>query len=98
MELTDPIKVSLRLIKVLDMLGVRYLVGGSLASSLHGIPRATQDVDIVAELREHHIPIMLQSLENVFFIDEISMRNALRHKTPFNIIDKAVSVSADSNT
>lgn len=39
MELTDPVNVSLRIIKVLDLLGIRYLIGGSLASSLYGIPQ-----------------------------------------------------------
>jgi hypothetical protein len=36
---------------VFDRLGIAYLVGGSLASSLHGIPRATQDADVVAAIQ-----------------------------------------------
>jgi hypothetical protein len=32
-------------------LGIAYLAGGSLASSLHGIPRATQDADVVAAIQ-----------------------------------------------
>jgi hypothetical protein len=46
--LSEPLEVTIRVARVLDALGVEYLVGGSLASSLHGVPRATQDVDIVA--------------------------------------------------
>lgn len=37
-----------------DRLGVRWCIGGSVASSLYGIPRATLDVDLVADLRAAH--------------------------------------------
>jgi hypothetical protein len=33
-----------------DALGVRWLVGGSVASSILGLPRATLDIDLVADL------------------------------------------------
>jgi hypothetical protein len=33
----------------LEKLQISHLVGGSLASSVHGVPRATQDVDVVAD-------------------------------------------------
>ena len=37
-------------IDVLDRLGVAYHVGGSLASTIHGVPRQTLDADLVADL------------------------------------------------
>lgn len=40
--LSEPVLVVAKLASVLDALGIRYLVGGSVASSLYGIPRATQ--------------------------------------------------------
>jgi hypothetical protein len=43
MLLAEPIQVNQLIAKVFDRLQIPYLVGGSLASSLHGIPRATQD-------------------------------------------------------
>lgn len=58
MVLADPILVTILIVDVFDKLNVPYLVGGSLASSLHGIPRATQDVDIIADLKLdicHHL-------------------------------------------
>lgn len=48
MRLAEPIEISLLLAEAFERLGVEYLVGGSLASSMHGIPRSTQDVDLVA--------------------------------------------------
>jgi len=47
--------VTLAVTSVLERLEVEYVVGGSLATSLHGIPRATLDVDIVADLRMAHL-------------------------------------------
>jgi hypothetical protein len=38
---SEPITVTLLVIEALDSLGVRYLIGGSLASALHGVARAT---------------------------------------------------------
>lgn len=40
---------------VLDRLGVAYQIGGSVASSVHGLARATMDVDLVAELGAAHV-------------------------------------------
>lgn len=42
-------------IDVFERLGVRYQVGGSVASSVHGMARATMDVDVVAELEAAHV-------------------------------------------
>ena len=50
MVLAEPVDITRRVAQVLENLGIRYFVGDSLASSLHGIPRATQDVDIVADI------------------------------------------------
>jgi hypothetical protein len=44
------LEITFRVTDACERLGVPYAVVGSLASSLHGIPRATQDVDIVAYL------------------------------------------------
>ena len=39
----------------LERLGVRYRVGGSVASSALGVPRSTLDVDVSCELRLEHV-------------------------------------------
>jgi hypothetical protein len=46
----DAILVTARVITVLDKFQVRYLIGGSLASTVHGMLCTTQDADMVAEL------------------------------------------------
>src|SRR6185436_11687167 len=49
--MVEAFQVLLEVTRVLEELDVPYVVGGSLASSLHGIPRSTQDADLVAALR-----------------------------------------------
>ncbi len=50
MLLTEPVQITRRIVQEFEDLKIQYYVGGSLASSLHGIPRATQDVDIIADI------------------------------------------------
>ena|SRR5579859_2876410 len=45
----------LRLLEVLDGLAVRFMIVGSLASSAYGNYRSTNDIDIVAEIKEQDI-------------------------------------------
>ena len=46
----EPVEVTLRVTSVLEKLGVPYLIGGSLASTLYGMVRTTQDSDVIGEL------------------------------------------------
>ena len=48
------IDVMLHVVRVLDELGVEYVLVGSVASSARGFPRSTNDADIVADLRLEH--------------------------------------------
>ncbi|MBC8449572.1 MAG: hypothetical protein H8D78_17635, partial [Chloroflexi bacterium] len=49
--LTEQIAVTLAVVDALETLDVPYAIGGSLASALHGVMRATMDADLVADLR-----------------------------------------------
>ncbi len=46
-------------IKAFDDLGILYYIGGSVASSAYGMPRATLDVDLVSALTSFHIALLL---------------------------------------
>ncbi len=86
MTLTEPIQITKHIANAFDDLGIPYLVGGSLASSLHGIPRSTHDVDIIANIRQSHILPLVKKLEADFYIDEEMIRNAIMHNASFNVI------------
>ena len=67
-------EVPLRVIGVLEELGVPYHVGGSFASSIHGVPRQTRDLDLVADLPLSKVPAFLAHLEKDFYLDEEAIR------------------------
>lgn len=46
----DPIDIALLVGRAIDQVGGAYFVGGSLASSFQGEPRATNDIDIVIQI------------------------------------------------
>jgi hypothetical protein len=79
----------------LDRQQIRYFLGGSIASSIHGIQRSTRDIDIVAELGERNIEGLTQDLKRDFYIDPDTAKEALRHGRPFNLIHFASSYKFD---
>jgi hypothetical protein len=84
--LSEPIAVTLLVIQALDALGVPYLIGGSLASAVHGVARATVDTDLVADLRPEHAEPLAQALRDAFYVDAESIQDAIRRRSSFNVI------------
>ena len=80
---------------IFDRLGIAYLVGGSLASSLHGIPRATQDVDVVAAIRPDDVRGLVAALQETFYLDEDTIRRAVRERSSFNIVHLETLLKVD---
>jgi len=79
--------VTRQVTAVLDALGVPYVIGGSLASMVYGMVRATMDVDIVAALQPHHIAALRDALGEQFYApDESVLRQALERRSSFNLI------------
>ena len=81
-----PRDAFVRLLEVLDQLEIRYLLGGSIASSMHGISRPTMDADIVVDLRPGDIGELVSSLGQEFYADADGIRDALRSGRAVNII------------
>jgi hypothetical protein len=93
--LAEPIQITHRLAREFERLGIRYLIGGSLASSLHGIPRATHDAAMVADITYEHIPDLVNALETEFYIDAEMISEAIRHRSSFNVIHLATMFKVD---
>lgn len=91
----DPIEVALAVSSILEQLGIPYLVGGSIASSLHGELRSTNDVDFVADVRSTHVAPLLAAFGREFYVSEEAMREALRLGTSFNAIHLSTGVKVD---
>jgi hypothetical protein len=95
MPIQDPLKIVRKATEILEKAGVDYLVGGSLASSLHGIPRSTQDVDIIVDLSEHMIDKILPLFSEHFYVDFEMAKEAAQRRSSFNIIDKELLYKLD---
>ncbi len=91
----DPVAVAMRVGNAIEAAGGSYFVGGSLASSLQGEPRATNDVDIVFELPLGRIAVLVAALEPDFEIDVDMLRDALLHGRSCNIFYLPVVMKVD---
>jgi hypothetical protein len=87
--------VVAKVARAFDELAITYLVGGSLASSLHGIPRATQDVDLVAEISFSHVEALCRLLAGEFYIDAGVIRDAIQRRATFNVVHLGTMFKAD---
>lgn len=83
---SEPIAVTLIVIQALEKLGVPYLIGGSLASAVHGVVRATLDADLVADLHLEHAELLAQALDDAFYVDIEAICDAIRCRSSFNVI------------
>jgi hypothetical protein len=84
--IAEPIAVTLLVVSVLEKLNIPYLIGGSLASTLHGVVRTTLDTDLVAELRSEHVTPLVQMLQNTFYVDVGAVNEAVHRRSSFNLI------------
>lgn len=93
--LPESIQVTLVVVRLLEKIGVRYAIGGSLASAIHGIVRSTMDVDIVAEMKTRHVRPFVEGLGESFYADESRILEAVKRCGSFNVIDQSTVFKID---
>lgn len=91
----EPVEVTLKVTEVFERLSVPYLIGGSLASTLYGMVRTTQDSDIVAEMRLEHLQPFVSALQGEFYVDEEMISDAVQRNSSFNIIHRETMFKVD---
>jgi hypothetical protein len=79
----------------LDAAGVRYFVGGSVASALYGEARSTRDIDLVAAMLPHHVEPFLAALGNTYYADAAAINAAVAARRSFNVIHLDTMVKVD---
>lgn len=70
----------------LEELGIRYAVGGSLASSAWGQMRQTNDADIAIALAPEKASELLEAFRSPYLIDERELQDALESSEPFTSV------------
>jgi len=91
----ETLLLAVEIAMLFERLGIGYFIGGSLASSQHGIPRATLDADIIARLGLHHIRPMLEALGDDWYADEAAIREAVSSASFFNLIHIGTAQKVD---
>jgi|SRR3990172_582419 len=76
-----------KLVRFLNAKQIPYLLTGSVASSLHGEPRSTHDVDVVVVLDANSVTQMLEEFhEPKYYLDEEFVRETVEKGGMFNLI------------
>lgn len=94
-SLPPPLQVALAVGHALDSLGIGYFLGGSLASSIQGEPRATNDIDFVVDLCAEQVTTLEAALGPDFDVDVESLREAARRKSSWNIFHLPSATKVD---
>ncbi len=85
-----------RLVAALDGAGIPHMIAGSFASTLHGVPRTTQDIDVVIDPTRSSLETLLTSLPAAaYYVSGEAARDALARRGMFNVIDLATGWKAD---
>ena len=95
MKTPDILQAIEPVISAFNKLSISYYIGGSIASSIYGIARATMDVDIVADIKIEKISSLKRILENEYYIDENMIKDAIRRFSSFNLIHLETMIKID---
>jgi len=92
---SESLAVADRIARVFENLGIPYAIGGSVACSLHGFPRSTMDIDLVAELRLKDLDAFVAAIEQDFYVDRDRVRQSIEREDSFNIIELNIALEVD---
>ena len=95
MSTQEAYQVALLVVATLEQLRIRYEVCGSLASSLHGVPRSTLDADIVADLTPESARQFAAAIGPDFYCVPDAIVESVRAKRSFNIIHLPTMLKVD---
>lgn len=83
-------------VEAFERLRIPYLVTGSVASMAYGEPRLTNDIDLIAGIREEHVPGLLAAFPpDAFYLSEEAVREAIQTQGQFNIIHPGAGLKID---
>jgi len=92
---TLPTEFLLYVAELLERLGIPYHVGGSVASSAHGMYRASADVDFVIDPTADQLEELAGILETEFYVSRAAIAEALVRRSTFNAIHDPTSFKID---
>ena len=95
MSESDVVAALRPVVEAFDALRVRHFLTGSIASSAHGIARASLDADIVAELEPEHVDPLISRLSAAYYVPMDRLRSAVAERSSCNFIHLATMFKVD---
>ena len=92
--MTGQDKFLKKIVDALDAAGIKYMITGSVSSSFHGNPRATNDTDMVITPTMEQLNLFVKSLKDCY-VCLPTAREALKTGGMFNVIDNETGYKAD---
>jgi hypothetical protein len=83
------------LVQFFDKYNIPYMLSGSMAMSTYTGPRYTRDFDFIVHLKPSDASLLSDYFKEGYYFDEESMRDAIKSKGMFNIIDHKSNYKAD---
>ena len=82
-------------LEVLTKLDIVYALGGSMASSIHGIARFTLDADVTVEPFPGREEALAKSFGPDYYLSLPAIQDAVRLRSSFNIINTGAGFKVD---
>jgi hypothetical protein len=83
------------ILKFFHTQNIPYMLSGSVAMSIYTLPRSTRDFDFIVNLQLNNIQTLLQAFKEGYYCEEDTVKEAVKHRGMFNIIDHASGFKAD---
>lgn len=93
--ISDPILALPPVLAALDRLGIPYQIGESLAAMAWSRPRTTRDADLLVDLQPAQVAPLVAALAADYYIDDLAIYDAIRHRASFNILHLATMFKID---
>lgn len=92
----EPSELLRRIVAILERLGLRYFVTGSMATIFFGEPRFTIDIDIVVDLPANRIAEFCSAFPAPeFYLSEETIHRAVSRHGQFNVIHPTSGLKVD---
>ncbi|NOZ95011.1 MAG: hypothetical protein GXP47_09785 [Acidobacteria bacterium] len=89
------LEVVVLVVDILERLSIPYHLGGSFASTIHGVPRQTGDVDLVVDLSHTAGIHLVEALAGEFYVDGSAVADAVSRRSSFNAIHLGTGFKVD---
>lgn len=81
-----PIQHAAAIGQILDALGIPWVLGGSMASSIVGEPRSTMDIDVAIQVGVGRVPDLVAEVASDYYVSEAMALDAVERHSSFNLI------------